>query len=139
MRRSTVPAPRAHSRAGFTLMETVLGLSVLAGAVLASGRYFTALAFGVANERTRATANFLVTERFEQVKTAPTYAGIESLYSGTETSIANYPGYSRLTSITRIGGLPSDSVDYKIVTVTVTTPAVPKNVQVTKSLAIADF
>jgi hypothetical protein len=41
--------------------------------------------------------------------------------------------------VKRVGGLPSDSIDYKIVTVVVTTPAIPKSVTVRKSTIIADY
>ena len=39
----------------------------------------------------------------------------------------------------RIGGAPADTVDYKIITVTVTTPAIPKSVVVKKSTVVADW
>jgi hypothetical protein len=80
-----------------------------------------------------------VTERFEQVKTSPTYSKIDSLYAGVESAIPNYAGYTRLTQILRVGGQPTDSVDYKIITVTVTTPAIPKSVTVVKSTIIGDW
>jgi hypothetical protein len=133
-------APRAPgARRGVVLLETLLSLTILAGAILTAGAYFTRLTRGVADERTRAQALFLVGERFEQVRTAPTYGSIDSLYVGSEFSIPGYAGYVRATSVTRIGGLPSDSIDYKIVSVTVTTPAIPKSVTVKKSTVISDF
>jgi hypothetical protein len=81
----------------------------------------------------------LIGERFEQVKTAPTYGKIDTLYAGTETAITGYNGFSRTTQVIRVGGAPSDTVDFKIVTITVTTPAIPKSVTVKKSTIIADF
>ena len=39
----------------------------------------------------------------------------------------------------RVGGQPADSIDYKIVTVTVTTPSIPKSVVVKKSLVVSEF
>ncbi len=139
MQRLTEGGSRGRVRKGFALIEAMIALTILAGAVLSAGRYFTQLTRGVSDERTRAQALHLVGERFEQVKTAPTYGKIDSLYVGVETAIAGYPGYSRQTQVLRIGGLPSDTVDYKIVTVTVTTPAIPKSVTVTKSTVIGDW
>jgi hypothetical protein len=121
------------------LLEAMLALTILAGAVLTAARYFTQLARGVSDERIRAQALYLVGERFEQVKTAPTYGKIDSLYAGMETTITGYPGYARRTDVLRIGGSPSDTVDYKVITVTVTTPAVPKSVTVRKSTVIGDW
>jgi hypothetical protein len=139
MRRSTGHGLAKRPRKGFALIEALIALTILAGAVLSAGRYFTQLARGVSDERTRAQALHLVGERFEQVKTAPTYGKIDTLYIGLETNITGYPGFSRLTEVTRIGGTPSDSVDYKVITVTVTTPAIPKSVKVIKSTVVGDW
>lgn len=130
---------RLRARDGVALLEALIALVILAGAVLSAGKYFTQLSRGVSDERTRAQALHLVTDRFEQVKTSPTYAKIDSLYAGIESSIAGYAGYTRVTEVLRIGGTPTDTVDYKIVTVTVTTPAVPKSVTVRKSTSIGDW
>lgn len=126
-------------RKGFALIEVMVALTILATAVLSTGKYFTQLARGVSDERTRAQALHLVGERFEQVKTAPTYGKIDSLYVGMETAIPGYAGFSRQTQVMRVGGTPSDTVDYKIITVTVTTPAIPKSVTVKKSTVIGDW
>lgn len=137
--RRAARAPRRARRGGYALIEAMIALTILAGALLSAGRYFTQLARGVSDERTRAQALFLIGERFEQVRTAPSYGKIDSLYVGTETGMAGYPGFSRQTQVLRIGGTPSDTVDYKIVTVTVTTPAIPKSLTVRKSTVIGDW
>jgi prepilin-type N-terminal cleavage/methylation domain-containing protein len=130
---------REGERRGMALLEVMIALTILAAAVLSAGAHFTKLARGVSDERTRAQALSLVGQRFEQVKTAPTYGGVDSIYAGVESAITGYPGYQRRTDVTRVGGSPSDFVDYKIVTVTVTTPAIPRSVVVSKSLVISDF
>lgn len=130
---------RLLPRKGLGLLEAIIALTILAGAVLSASKYFTRLARGVSDERTRAQALFLVGERFEQVKTSPTYAKIDSLYMGIESTIPGYPGYTRLTQVLRVGGLASDTVDYKVITVTVTTPAIPLSVVVKKSTVIGDW
>jgi Tfp pilus assembly protein PilV len=130
---------RSRPRAGIALIESMIALSILAVAILSAGRYFTSLARGVSDERIRAQALHLVGERFEQVKTSPTYGKIDTLYVGVETSIAGYNGFSRWTEVMRVGGTPVDTVDYKVVTVTVKTPAIPKSVTVRKSTIIADY
>ena len=109
MRRVEVRGRAAGARKGFALIEAMIALTILAGAVLSAGRYFTQLARGVSDERTRAQAMHLVGERFEQVKTSPTYAKIDSLYAGVESNITGYAGYTRLTEILRVGGQPADT------------------------------
>ncbi len=130
---------RPRPRAGFALLEVMLALTILAGAILTAGGYFTKMARGVSDERIRAQALYLIGERFEEVKTAPTYDQIESLYLGTESNLQGYPGFSRITAVLRVGGASADTVDYKVVTVTVTTPAIPKSVRVVKSTIVADY
>ncbi|HEX7120855.1 MAG TPA: hypothetical protein VF178_00705 [Gemmatimonadaceae bacterium] len=141
MRRSMLRRRLRHRRArrGVALLEAMIALTILATAILTAGRYFTTLARGVADERTRAQALHLVSERFEQIRTAPSYDAIESLYAGIETNIAGYSGFSRVTSVTQVGGQPADSMNYKVITVTVTTPAIPKAVTVQKSTVVADY
>lgn len=130
---------RRGQRRGFALIEALVALTILAGAVMSAGRYFVQLSRNVSDERIRAQALHLVAERFEQVKTSPTYGKIDTLYVGMETNLPGYAGFSRQTEVTRIGGAPVDTVDYKIVTVTVTTPAIPKSVKVVKSTVIGDW
>ena len=133
---------RAHSagpRRGVALVETLLAIAILGGSVLSAGAYFTKFTRTVTDERIRSTAMQLAAERLEQVKTAPTYPGLDALYGVAEPSVTGYAGYSRRTDITRVGGQPADSIDYKIITVTVSTPAIPKSVIVKKTLVISEF
>jgi Tfp pilus assembly protein PilV len=130
-------APRR--RAGVSLLETLLAIAILGGAVLSAGAYFTRFIHSVSDERTRSTAMQLAAERLEQVKTATSYAGIDALYAGVEPSVTGYSGFARRTDISRVGGQPADSIDYKIVTVTVTTPAIRRSVVVKKSLVVSEF
>lgn len=128
-----------RARKGVALIEAMIALTILAGAVLSASKYFTQLSRGVSDERTRASAMYLIGERFEQIKTSPSYGKIDTLYVGSETNISGYAGYKRVTEVMRIGGSPADTVDYKIITVTVTTPAIPKSVTVKKSTVIGDW
>jgi hypothetical protein len=79
----------------------------------------------------------LATDRIEAVKSATKYATIEALYTGTESSIAGFPGFTRQTLIQWIGGGASDLVDYKVVTVIVTGPALKSPIR--KTSIIAEF
>jgi hypothetical protein len=71
------------------------------------------------------------------VKGAPRYTAIESLYVATETNISGFSGFTRKTMVKRVGGQPTDTVDYKIITVEVSNPSLTNAVR--KSTIIAPF
>ena len=52
-------------------------------------------------------------------------------------SITGYPKFTRQTLVERVGGGPTDLVDYKIITVLVSTPAL--KIPVKKTTIISDF
>jgi type II secretory pathway pseudopilin PulG len=124
-----------------TLVEVLIAIVLLAGVLLSLGRFSGILARTSGQARVTATATQLVADRLETVKGAPRYTAIESLYvmsgNGNETNVSGFPGYSRVTLVTRVGGAPTDSIDFKIVTVTVSNDALPKPVR--KSTVIAPF
>lgn len=118
------PAPRkAKPRAGMTLVEVIVAMTLLTGALLAMGAFIARYAQVTGAMSIRAEANELVADRLEAVKGALKYATIETNFAGTEQSIANHPGFKRQTLFTRTGGLPPSLYDYKTVTVIVTSPA----------------
>ena len=126
-------------RRGFTLVEVVVALALLTGALLALSMFIARMAHSTTNARLLSTATELAADRLEMVKSAMTYAAIDSMYAATEASIpgADYTGFTRQTVIQHVGGAPTDSVDYRIVTVTVSHAALP--VPVRKTTAIAAF
>jgi prepilin-type N-terminal cleavage/methylation domain-containing protein len=134
--RGTLPRRPARPR-GMTLVEVIVALVLMAGVLLAMGRFSGALAHTTGTARVTATATQLVADRLEQVKSAPRYTAIESLYVATENSIGGFTGYTRQTTVKRVGGTATDSIDYKIVTVQVSNGALPKPVR--KSTVIAPF
>jgi Tfp pilus assembly protein PilV len=128
---------RARPRAGFTLVETVVPLMILGAALLAMAMFVARMANTTTYSRLLGTANELAADRLETVKSAPSYSSIDSLYAGTEPTIAGatYKGFSRQTLVRHVGGQPTDSVDYRIVTVIVTNPALPSPVRKTTAIA----
>lgn len=124
-------------RLGMTLVEVLVALVLMAGVLLAMGRFSGALAHTTGTARVTATATQLVADRLEQVKGAPRYTAIESLYVATENPVSGFTGFSRQTFVKRIGGLATDSIDYKIVTVQVSNTALSTPVR--KSTVIAPF
>lgn len=128
---------RRAPRSGMTLIEVIVAMVLLAGVLLALGQFSAALARTTGGARLTATATQLVGDRLETVKGAPRYSAIESLYVATETSLPGFQDFRRQTFVKRVGGQPTDSIDYKIVTVEVTHPGLSRSVR--KSTIIAPF
>jgi len=106
-------------RPGMTLVEVMVSLVLLAGVALSMAAFVAGFARTSRGSDARLTASDLATERLDEVRRAPVYDSIEAMYSGTENTIVNRPGFARVTAVARVGG-PADSLDYKVVTVTVT-------------------
>lgn len=133
-------APRSRrSRSGFTLIEVLVSLVILAGVFLGLALFTSNMAHAATESRLMDTAEDLVANRMEMVESATNYASIDSMYTATEGTIpgSEYRGFSRQTIIEHVGGQPADSVDYKLVTVIVTNPALQHPVR--KTTAIAAF
>jgi prepilin-type N-terminal cleavage/methylation domain-containing protein len=124
-------------RRGMTLVEVLVSLVLMAGVLLALGRFSGTLARTTGIARLTATATQLVADRLETVKGAPRYTAIESLYVASENTIPNFSGFSRQTLVLRVGGTSTDSIDYKIVTVQVSHPSMAKSVR--KSTVVSVF
>lgn len=133
-RRSQV---RMRIRRGLTLIEVMIALTILAGAMLSIAAYMTKFAKVIAASDVKATANEIAAEQLEAVKAAPRYTAIDSMYAGTVTMASPYVGYTRKTQVTRTGGGATDFYDYKTITVTVTNPRL--STAVVKTSVIAFF
>ena len=132
---TTTSNPRV--RAGMTMLEVVVAMSILGGALLSMALFTARMSHNTGTARMQSTANQLVNDRMESVKGAPRYSAIESLFVKTETNMPGFKGYTRKTTVTRTGGKVTDSLDYKTVTVEVTNPQLTKAVR--KSTIIAPF
>jgi prepilin-type N-terminal cleavage/methylation domain-containing protein len=115
-------------RRGLTLVEVIIAMSLLAGVLLSLGQFSAALARTAGTARLTAIGAQLVNDRLETVKGAPRYTAIESLYVKTETSLPGFVGFSRQTSVRRVGG-SADTVDYKVITVEVSHSSLSKPVR----------
>lgn len=122
-------------RSGLTLVEVIVALAILGGVMLGLGMFSVKLSQATSLSRMRVAASELVSQRLETVKGAARYTAIESLYVATEASLPNTPGYARQTWVTRVGGAPTDTIDYKIITVQVTNPQMTGNVRQTTVIA----
>lgn len=128
---------RWRARNAFTLVEVVVALLILGGALLGLALFVSNMAHAGSGSGMLGTANELAADRIEKIKSDLTYSTLETRYTATESSISGYTGYTRQTVIKHVGGGTSDSVDYKIITVVVTNPAMTDTVR--KTTMIASF
>jgi prepilin-type N-terminal cleavage/methylation domain-containing protein len=127
----------ARRRSGLSLVEVIVALAILGGVMLALGMFSARFSQAASISRLRIAAAQLAAERLEQVKTAPRYSVIESLYVATESSIPGNAGFNRRTWVTRVGGAVTDTIDYKIITVQVAHAQLAGTVR--KTTVIAPF
>lgn len=118
---------RLRARRGFTMVEVIVASVILGAALLAMAGFTVRYQQVDSNARTMTRAQQAANERLEKVRTSQPYLSLDTMAT-TESSVAGYPGYTRFTSVTRVGGSASDTVDYKIVTVKVLTPGVARYV-----------
>jgi len=127
----------ARRRAGFTLIEVVIAMMITAVVTLGMGAFMVQFIRAVSTANVRATANELVADRLEEVKGATRYSAIDSIYARTEAAIPGFAGFERTTLVKRVGGLPPDLYDYRVVTVIVSGRNLPQPVR--KTTVISSF
>lgn len=125
---------RRSRRLGFSLVEVIVALGILAGALLGMSAFGVKLAQGTTIARIKATAGQLVSDRLETIKGAPTYTSIDSLYPGTESPVSGFPGFTRQTWVSHVGGKVTDTVDYRLITVEVRHAKLPTPVRKTDAI-----
>ncbi|HEY5087461.1 MAG TPA: prepilin-type N-terminal cleavage/methylation domain-containing protein [Gemmatimonadaceae bacterium] len=108
------------TRKGMTLIEVMIAVLILATATLSIAGFMAKFARMVASSDVKNTATELASMRLEQIKNAPRYSAIDTLYPGTVAMASPYVGYTRQTLVTHTGGDSTAKYDYKTVTVIVT-------------------
>lgn len=137
MTRSRRSSPGVLARRGMTLIEVVVSLVILAGAVLGMGVFVARFSRSVTEAAIRTTADQLAADRLEEVKSATRYAQIDTLFAGqTETDPQGQFGFTRRTLVRHVGGAPNDIEDYRIITVLVSTAALAMPVSKTTIISV---
>lgn len=136
--RSTRTARRAvtGARRGFTLIEVVVAALILTSALLAMAGFTMRYQQTESRVRIFNRAQELASVRLEAVRSTVPYAALDTMAT-TESDIPGAPGFTRVTRVTRTGGAPTDTVDFRTVTVRVTAPN--NLVTVSKSSLVAAF
>jgi prepilin-type N-terminal cleavage/methylation domain-containing protein len=124
---------RVRRRRGFTLIEVMIALTLLAFVALGLSTAVAPLMHTATLSRVRTQANEVAAAQIAQVQTWPTYATLEANFAGTVSNFPE-PGWTRTTTIVRTGGAGQTN-DFKRVTVTVTVPSLPSPVVRTITVA----
>lgn len=125
-----------HARAGMSLVEVIVAMMLLVGVVLVLGGFSAQFARATSQAHLVITANELAATRLDAVRQQANYIAIDSLVR-TDTVKADFSSYAVRTQVLRVGGAPTDTIDFKLATVTVTHPGMKKIV--TKTTAVAAF
>jgi prepilin-type N-terminal cleavage/methylation domain-containing protein len=124
---------RTVGRRGMTLIEVMIALVILTGALLGMGKFITSFSHATSDGALSSVASDLVLDRLETIKGSSAYAALDG-YATTELAIPGFTGYKRVTQVTRT---LDATEDYKAITVTVSNPGL--NAPVKKSTIIAAF
>jgi prepilin-type N-terminal cleavage/methylation domain-containing protein len=124
---------RTRRRSGMTLIEVMIALVILTGALLGMGKFITSFSHSTSDGALSSVASDLVLDRIETIKGSSSYAGLDA-YAVTEGAIVGFPGYRRVTQVART---LDATEDYKAITVTVSNPGL--SVPVKKSTIIAAY
>ena len=133
---------RTRLRRGMTLIEVILAIVILSGAMLGLanfGRRFQHLTSVSSNQT---LASDLAAQRLEDVKGFRSYSTLVATYNGiTETypTDSTYKGFQRVTTVSPCAGCPTATNDYVTVTVAVTFPADTSFAAIKKTTIIAKF
>lgn len=107
---------------GFTIVEVVVALVILAVAVLGLSASAATLATRAADAELRARALYTVQNRMAQVQVDPRYGLLDSLYAGTESNALGMPGFTLTTSVTPVVQTNPIPLDYTVVDVVLDGP-----------------
>ena len=127
--------PPVRSRRGMSMIEVVVAVMILGGALLSMGMFVTNYTRTTRMTNTRGLAGQLVATRLEQIKTWNNYYTLMTTFTVTETAVL--PGYDRRTYTKQIGGNAGSKQDHILVTVSVYGKAITDTVK--NTIAIPRF
>jgi prepilin-type N-terminal cleavage/methylation domain-containing protein len=128
------------SKNGFTLVEMIVAITILAAAILALSTSSSSLARVALETETRALALQACEDRIAEIRLHPIYPQLDSLYSENGSGVVGLEGFSRNTEITRIireGEREGKFIDFTRITVTVNGPGLSN--AVSRSVSIGHF
>ena len=124
----------ACKKSGFTLIEIMIALVILTigalGLASATGGFVRNVAMG----DLRSSAIQLADDKVAEARMTPNYDSLTVWLAGSESDFPTLDGFTRVTTVNRIGG-PSSTVDHTKITVTVNGPGLDEAVVRTVTLA----
>jgi prepilin-type N-terminal cleavage/methylation domain-containing protein len=123
-------------RRGMTLIETMIAVVILGTALIGLGDFMARFAHATKVAALQQRGLDLATDRVDSAEHAPTYVSLDTM-AATENITIDSTVYTRQTIVQHIGGGPTDTLDYRTVTVQVTLPTVTNPVR--KTVIIAAF
>jgi prepilin-type N-terminal cleavage/methylation domain-containing protein len=125
-----------RSRSGFSLVEVIVAMTILTGALLGFAAVAQKFTRSNTDVLTRTMASEIANARIEQIKGARPYATLVSTYNNVSESWSGtnaWAGFARRTVVTRTG--PSATADYVTVTVIVSGRGLNPVIRRTTSIA----
>jgi prepilin-type N-terminal cleavage/methylation domain-containing protein len=121
-------------RNGFTLVEMLLAIVILAIILGSVARYTSQYLHTVTVSTTRTAAAEVARERVGLVDMDPSYTTLAATWVGDSLNFPGYPGMRRVTTVSRITGTAPQR-DYTIITIRVTEPTMGAPIDVTTVVA----
>jgi Tfp pilus assembly protein PilV len=112
----------------------MVAVVVLGAVVMAIASALAKFMHVVATSDRDTAALELAEDRLQQIQMDPNYGGLDTTYQVTENNFPTLTGYTRVTSITHVGGTGQTN-DYRKVMVTVNGPGLASPIK--RSITIA--
>ncbi len=125
---------------GFTLVEMIVSVVILAVAILALTSSTASLTRVSADAEQRALALQACEDRLARIRLHPIYQQLDSLYTESLAPVDGLDGFTRTTDITRIleaGDRAGKYIDFTRVTVTVAGPGLKE--PISRTLTVGGF
>lgn len=137
-RRRRGPDGRRGMRRGLTLVEVLVALIILSTSLVGMARFLWAFAHTTKSMSTEQRALDLISNRLDSITRQPDYTGIDSMGSAAgvvQTIAIDSTTYTRTTYVTHTGGSPTDTVDFKTITVQAMQPSLTQAIEKTTIVA----
>lgn len=128
------------NRQGFTMVEMMISLVILAFAIVGLSSTTARLARVAVEAENKALALQAVEDRLARVRLHPIYQQLDSLFEESSAQIDGLPDYTRTTSLNRIiepGERDGKYIDYTLVTVTVEGPGLAEAISRTVAIGVS--
>jgi prepilin-type N-terminal cleavage/methylation domain-containing protein len=115
-------APFARrARRGMTLVEVMIALVIMAGAMLALGKFTADFTRITAASRNKSLSMEIALARLDSARSTTPYTALVSTLAETNKAVPGYTGFTRTTIVKQDGSITSDH-DLTTITVEVTPP-----------------